>query len=88
MTLILTSCASTKLKPEAASVIVSEMPPSPDCKKVGEVDSYTRVNVANSSKNVLVNLVKNDAYDLGGNYVYLEVATQRTEVKNRFYQFV
>ncbi len=76
LALVLTSCASTKLRPEAESVVVSEMPPSAECKLVGEVDAYTHVNVSNTSNNVLVNLIKNNAHDLGGNYVQLDEATK------------
>ncbi len=73
--LFLSACASTKLKPEAAGVIVSENPAAATCKKVGEVESFTRVNVANRSENLLINLIKNDAHSLGGNYVFLTEAT-------------
>lgn len=73
--LLLSACASTKLKPEAAAVQVSENPPAANCKKVGEVEAFTSVNVANRSENLLVNLMKNDAHSLGGNYVVLTEAT-------------
>lgn len=73
--LLSAGCASTQLKPEAANVVVSELPPPQECKEIGQVDSYTNVNVANTSKNVLVNIVKNRAYELGGNYVKLEEHT-------------
>lgn len=72
--MVLTSCASTRLKPEAASIVVSEQPPASACKKVGEVEAHTKVNFANTTKNALLNMIKNDAYDLGGNYLQLTEA--------------
>ena len=73
--LFLNACASTQLKPGAETVVVSEEAPPQTCKEIGRVDSYTNVNVANTSKNVLLNIVRNRAYELGGNYVKLEEKT-------------
>lgn len=75
-TLLLTACASTRLKPEAAGVIVSQDPPAAECKSLGSVDSYTHVNISNARENVLVNVLKNNAHEMGGNYVQLEEATK------------
>jgi hypothetical protein len=70
----LCSCASTRLRPEAESVTVSDLAPPANCKEVGSVETVTHVNVSHTSKNLLINQLKNNAYDLGGNYVLLEVA--------------
>lgn len=76
MALLLTSCASTRLKPEAAHVVVSKDAPPASCKNIGRVDSYTYVNAARAeNNNVLINVVKNNAHELGGNYVFTDVVT-------------
>lgn len=73
--LTFTACASTQLKPGAESVVVSESPPPADCKEIGTAESNTVVNVANTTRNVITNLLRNRAYEIGGNYVQLDVGT-------------
>ncbi len=73
--LLFTACASTQLKPGAESVIVSESAPPADCKEIGTAESNTVVNVAHTTQNVITNLLRNRAYEIGGNYVQLNVGT-------------
>ena len=75
LTLSLIGCASTRLKPEAAHVVVSDAPAAKGCRLVGEVEAHTKVNVANTSNSALTNIIKNDAHELGGNYVQLSQNT-------------
>jgi hypothetical protein len=73
--LFLVSCASTRLKPGAESVVVSEAEPSENCKEVGSAESNTAVNIANATNNVLLNILRNRAFEIGGNYVKLDTQT-------------
>lgn len=80
----LTACAAKRLNPGAESVMLSNAPPSEDCVFIGEVhggqgnwwtdDITSTKNLVEGSRNDM----KNQAYEMGANYVHIQQAAQDT----------
>ena len=73
--LVLSGCATVALTRAGSSVAVMKADPAPNCREVGDVtgaDNGFSENPMASAKNVM----RNQAADLGANYVRLDTASR------------
>ena len=79
MVLLIAGCSTPQLKPEASSVkIVINIPDTAQCKYLGEITGSPGnwgTEDSNSNEALMVgasNDLRNQAYDMGGNTIYLQ----------------
>ncbi len=79
MVLLMAGCSAPQLKPEASSVkIVINMPDTAQCNYLGEIigspGNWSNEDSGSNAALMVVasNDLKNQAYDMGGNTIYLQ----------------